>query len=422
MIATAAPTPRIRATLPPLHPGQREVTRSLARFRVLACGRRWGKTRLGAALCLKTAADGGRAWWVAPSYPMSVVGWRLIHRLALQIPGAEILKGDRRVTLPGGGEIQVRSADNPDSLRGEGLDLAVLDECAFMHEDAWQEALRPALSDRRGRALFISTPKGRNFFWRLWQRCADATQDEWRGWQLPTADNPYIAPSEIEAARLGLPERVFAQEYLAQFLDDAGGVFRRVVEAATATAQDGAIGGHEYAFGVDWGRTSDFTCVIVLDVTHSEVVAIDRFNQIDYATQLGRLTALYERFQPRVIVAEANSMGQPLIEQLQRAGMPVVAFTTSNASKQIAVDALALAFERGALRILPDPVLVAELQAYEAERMSSGLLRYSAPAGMHDDTVMALMLAWNNPTPATVEVSSYVQRNFSTAQQQRSQR
>lgn len=219
-----------------------------------------------------------------------------------------------------------------------------------------------------------------------------------------------------------MPERVFEQEILGVFHSDLGGVFRRVMDAATATAQDGAIGGHEYAFGVDWGRTSDFTCVIVLDVTHSEVVAIDRFNQIDYATQLGRLTALYERFQPRVIVAEANSMGQPLIEQLQRAGMPVVAFTTSNASKQIAVDALALAFERGALRILPDPVLVAELQAYEAERMSSGLLRYSAPAGMHDDTVMALMLAWNNPTPATVEVSSYVQRNFSTAQQQRSQR
>jgi hypothetical protein len=187
----------------------------------------------------------------------------------------------------------------------------------------------------------------------LWQRCIDDHDHEWHGWQLPTAANPYIAPSEIEAARLGLPERIFAQEFLAQFLDDAGGVFRRVMDAATATAQGGAIGGHEYAFGVDWGRTNDYTAMAVLDVTHSEIVALDRFNQIDYSLQLARLTALYERFRPRAIVAEANSMGQPLIEQLQAAGLPVVPFTTTAASKQIAVDALALAFERGSYAYHP---------------------------------------------------------------------
>ena len=328
-------------------------------------------------------------------------------------------QSERLVSFPNGGEIQVRSADNPDSLRGEGLDFVVFDECAFIHEDAWQEAVRPALSDRLGRALFISTPKGRNWFWRLWQRCIDDHDHEWHGWQLPTAANPYIAPAEIEAARLGLPERIFAQEFLAQFLDDAGGVFRRVMDAATATAQGGAIGGHEYTFGVDWGRTGDFTAVAVLDVTHSEIVALDRFNQIDYSLQLARLTALYERFRPRAIVAEANSMGQPLIEQLQAAGLPVVPFTTTAASKQIAVDALSLAFERGALRIIPDPTLIAELQAYEAERLPSGMLRYGAPSGIHDDTVMAVMLAWHNPTPATVGVTRYAQSSFSTPQRPR---
>jgi phage terminase large subunit-like protein len=417
MLATAATATRLK--LPSFHPRQAEIAMHPARFRVAAAGRRFGKTRLGAALCVKTAADGGRAWWVAPTYPVAMVGWRLIRRLALQVPGAEVRQSERLVSFPNGGEIQVRSADNPDSLRGEGLDFVVFDECAFIHEDAWQEAVRPALADRRGRALFISTPKGRNWFWRLWQRCIDDHDHEWHGWQLPTAANPYIAPSEIEAARLGLPERIFSQEFLAQFLDDAGGVFRRVMEAATATAQGGAIGGHEYAFGVDWGRTGDFTAVAVLDVTHSEIVALDRFNQIDYSLQLARLTALYERFRPRAIVAEANSMGQPLIEQLQAAGLPVVPFTTTAASKQIAVDALALAFERGALRIIPDPTLIAELQAYEAERLPSGMLRYGAPSGMHDDTVMALMLAWHNPAPATAGVTSYAQRSFSTPQRPR---
>ena len=416
MIATAH-RPLIK--LPPLHPRQREIALDDARFKVAAAGRRFGKTRLGAALCMMTAGAGGRAWWVAPTYPVAQVGWRLIRRMALQIPGAEVRQAERIATLPNGGEIQVRSADNPDSLRGEGLDFVVMDECAFIHEDAWQEALRPALADRKGRALFISTPKGRNWFWRLWQRCIDDHDHEWHGWQLPTAANPYIDPTEIEAARLGLPERIFAQEFLAQFLDDAGGVFRRVMDAATATPQDGMIGGHEYTFGVDWGRSNDFTAIAVLDVTTAELVALDRFNQIDYSLQLTRLTALYERFRPRAIVAEANSMGQPLIEQLQAAGLPVVPFTTTAASKQIAVDALALAFERGSIRIIPDPVLIAELQAYEAERLPSGMLRYGAPAGMHDDTVMALMLAWHNPTPATAGVTSYVQRSFSTAQRPR---
>lgn len=97
----------------------------------------------------------------------------------------------------------------------------------------------------------------------------------------------------------------------------------------------------------------------------------------------------------------------------------VIGYKFTNATKANLIDALALAFERGALRILPDPVLIGELQAYEAERMPSGMMRYGAPDGMHDDTVMALALAWYNPAPATVEVSSYAQRNFSPARQRR---
>ena len=91
----------------------------------------------------------------------------------------------------------------------------------------------------------------------------------------------------------------------------------------------------------------------------------------------------------------------------------VIGFKLTNASKSNLVNGLALAFERGAIRILPDPVLIAELQAYEAERLPSGMMRYGAPSGMHDDTVMALMMAWYKPVPATVEVTSYAQRNFS---------
>jgi len=374
------------------HAGQSEVHRDTARFKVLAAGRRWGKTRLGVSECLDTAAQGGRAWWVAPSYKMSEVGWRPLRQIGARI-GADVRRMDRQILLPNGGEVTVRSADNPDTLRGEGLDFVVVDECAFVAESAWTEALRPALSDRLGRAMFISTPKGRNWFWRMWQRGQDTGDDEWASWQFPTAGNPYIVASEIEAARRSLPERIFAQEYLALFLEDAGAVFRRVMDAATLAEQPPQAA-HQYIMGVDWGKSNDFTVLAVGDATTMQMVAMDRFNQIDYSVQRGRLQALAERYHVESIIAESNSMGEPIIEQLQRDGLPVRGFQTTNATKAAAIEALALAFERGELAILNDPILVGELQAYEMDRLPSGMVRYSAPEGMHDDTVMALALMW----------------------------
>ena len=404
-------TATIKVTLPKLHEGQRQVWNDPARFQVIAAGRRWGKSRLASLRCITVALDGGRAWWVFPSYPMASVGWRMLKRLAVQLPHAKVREVERMIEL-GRGSVQIRSADNPDSLRGESLDYLVMDECAFMAEAAWTEALRPTLSDRQGKALFISTPKGRNWFWRVWATADGAT---WRAWQFPTVSNPHMQASEVEAARQQLPERIFQQEYLAEFIEDGAGVFRRVTDAATATPIDVAEPEHDYVIGVDWGKSNDFTAFAVLDMgwvnpysnsaysgaprtvpipVIPSLVKLERFNQIDYALQTNRLKALCERFHPSAIIAERNSMGEPLIEQLLRDGLPVQPFTTTNASKTQAIEALALAFERGDVRILPDPVLIGELQAYEMERLPSGLLRYGAPDGMHDDTVMALALAW----------------------------
>jgi hypothetical protein len=134
---------------------------------------------------------------------------------------------------------------------------------------------------------------------------------------------------------------------------------------------------------------------MVLDVTARTVVAMDRSNRVDYAVQCDRLQVLYEQWQPIQIIAEQNSIGQPVIEQLTREGLPIQPFTTTNASKAQAIEALALAFERGDIRILNDAVLLSELVAYQAERLPSGLTRYGAPSGQHDDTVMALAMAWS---------------------------
>jgi len=211
-------------TLPALHKYQREVAEHPARFRVLSCGRRWGKTRLCAALAVKTMLEGGAVMWVAPSYKIAEVGWRSIQYLTQQIPGARVV--DMRAEVASGW-IQVRSADSEGGLRGEGLDLLIIDECAHIRNftPIWEQELRPALSDRKGGALFISTPKGDNHFHEFFRN--GETDPDWHSWQLPTTSNPFIDPAEIEAARKQIPELVFRQEYLAEFVQMAGALFRR---------------------------------------------------------------------------------------------------------------------------------------------------------------------------------------------------
>ena len=204
---------------------QAEVMTDPSRFKVLACGRRAGKTVLGTVQCLQTAGTGGRAWWVAPTYPVAAIGWRAIKEMALRLPGTEKQEANRRVVLSSGGEVQVKSADNPDSLRGEGLDLVVVDEAAFVKEEAWTGALRPALSDRQGRALFISTPRGRNYFYHLWTDAQD--KPDWSAFRFPTSANPHITPEEIQAAKDLLPALIFAQEYEALFTEQFGAMFKR---------------------------------------------------------------------------------------------------------------------------------------------------------------------------------------------------
>ena len=382
------------------HPGQLEVHNSQARFKVLSAGRRWGKTRLGVNECLDAAAQGGRAWWVSPSYKTSEVGWRPLRQIARKIPNAEIRLVDRMVTLPNGGFVAVRSADNPDSLRGEGLDFVVMDECAFMQKEAWTEAIRPSLSDRQGKALFISTPKGRNWFWEAYMRGVNG-EEGWQSWTFPTANNPFIAASEIEASKRDLPEMIFRQEYLAEFIDDSGGVFRRVQEAAILEPREPEPG-KQYVAGVDVAASVDFTVVTVLDAETKEMVYLDRFNRVDYPVLIDRLEAVYKRYHLTSMVVESNSIGRPVIDELVARGLNIVPFTTTSATKQAIIQNLQAAFENGQILVLNNQILVGELLSFESKRNASGGFSYSAPDGMHDDCVLSLAIAWHGATSAGV--------------------
>jgi hypothetical protein len=376
------------------HDAQKEIHQSKARFRVVDAGRRFGKTRLGVWECLEVALGGGRAWWVAPSYPIAQVGWRPLRRIGARIPGSDVRLSEMSVQFPNGGEVRVRSADNPQSLRGEGLNYVVMDEAAFMKPEVWTEALRPSLSDTLGRALFISTPRGRNWFWEQYQKGVRGEAD-YQQFYYPTSANPHIPAGEIEAAQHELPEIIFRQEYLAEFIDDAGSVFRRVQEAACLAPLGDPIEGRSYIAGVDVAASIDFTVVTILDVATHEMVFMDRFNRVDYTVLIDRLDAIYKRWNLTAMKIENNSIGQSPIDFMVQRGLSIIPFQTTNTTKQVVIQNLQSAFEHGDIKILNDPILLGELLSFESKRNASGSFSYAAPEGMHDDTVVSLALAWD---------------------------
>ncbi len=386
----------VTVTLPRPHVGQLVMLREARRYNVAACGRRFGKSTLAIELLCKPALEGLPVAYMSPTYKLLIEIWRQFENILSPIIQRSNAT-ERRIDLITGGVIECWSMDNPDAGRSRRYARVVIDEAGLVADlgERWQAAIRPTLADLRGDAWLMGTPKGRNFFHECYQRGLDDLQPDWMAWQKPTSANPHIHPDEIEAMRMELTERRFAQEILAQFLDDAGGVFRGVMACATATPQDAPTDGHRYVIGCDWGKSNDFTVFMVLDTSAKQVVALDRSNQVDYTVQRGRLQSMCERWKPDAVIAESNSMGEPIIEALSRSGLPVRPFNTTNATKAVIIEALALAFERRDITILNHPVLTSELQAYEASKLPSGLTRYSAPESMHDDCVMSLALAWS---------------------------
>lgn len=154
--------------------------------------------------------------------------------------------------------------------------------------------------------------------------------------------------------------------------------------------------GRAYIIGVDLARVEDFTVITVIDAKERKVVAIDRFNQIEYLFQLERLVRISNQFKHAPILIESNNTGIAFIEMAQRRGLSVRAFQTTNASKAEIIEKLAVAFEQQTISIPNYEPLISELMAFDQERLSSGAIRYSAPAGQHDDCVMSLAIAFSD--------------------------
>jgi hypothetical protein len=397
-----------RIRLPYPHPGQIAVRSQAKRFNWLSAGRRWRKTTLGMAVIVEAAAvKGGMYFWGAPTFSQVRICWNETRAACGSYGGFS--QSRMEAVFPNGGHIVYRSLDDPDNARGFTVDGVVLDEVGDIKAAAWYEVLRPTLIDTDGWLWAIGTPRGRNWFWKEHRQALD--REDSACWQVPTLgceitlaglvrkphryENPDIPWTEIENLYNTLPVDIFRQEILAEFIEGEGAVFRNIMAClgAPMDAKPKDHEGHRIIAGVDWGKQQDFTSISVGCADCKVEVDRDRFNQIDYAFQRKRLKVMHDRWNCAYILVELNAMGEPIFEELQREGLPVVGFTTSATTKPPLIENLALALEREEWQFQDDPVWTAELEAYERKvSVTTGRSTYSAPEGEHDDTVMARAL------------------------------
>lgn len=272
-----------RIILPSLFPAQKSIASHQARFKSVACGRRFGKGVLGILLCFLGALTcfsipprAGFCWWVCPSYQSASFssGWRIAQRIAEQIPGCEVHQQAKSITFANGGWVQFKSAEEPDGLRGEGIDFCIVDEAAHVKKlkDIWELCLRPTLSDRKGKAMFISTPRGFNYFNDLYKR--SETDQEWASFHFTSKDRPSFDPLEYDAAKAELPGLVFRQEYDAEFVQLAGSLFKREYLEVIDAAPRCSVMYRVWDLAFTTKTTSDFTAGVLMGLADNGDVII----------------------------------------------------------------------------------------------------------------------------------------------------
>lgn len=379
-------TVQIRMQRP--HQGQKQVLDNLRRFNVVACGRRFGKTALGVIVVVQALLEGKRVAWMGPYTKTVEEAWNMIY------PILEGLKTRSRInellTLQNGGSLEMWSLDKPATMRGRKYHLVIIDEASFIPdlENKWNFIIRPLLTDYRGQAIFLSTPDGYNMFYTLWMRHHNGEQN-WMSWRLPTSANPFISKEELEEIRESVPELPWRQEYEAEFLAESGAVFT-ISDYNIITEPVMPI---RCVAGIDFGKKMDYTVVTVMDADRPHLIDMLRI-QGEYIHQIPRVEEFIKRNNVVCVYGEQNSMGDVLIEMLERRGVAVNPFHTNVDSKARLVTQFAVGLERGEVKIINNQVLMSEIAGYKQDRLPSGKYSYHAPRGRHDDAVVSAMLCY----------------------------
>ena len=392
---------------------------------------------------LRAAFDAGTAWTEGLD---CAVRQRPALQITLHPRGADPPAPDGKKAQADGpalSQILFRTAGRDGrGLRGLWAHRIVCDEAGYIPDPVLDEVLLPMLADVGGELILASSPAGRrSAYFRCFARgstgCpegeasphakgphakgphADRHGVTYESFQCPSTDNTHLDKAWLAALREDLGESRYAQEVAAQFVDDYGAVFRAddidgcLAEDAAVSLVEGdlvsaPVAGHAYAVGIDWGRKRDFTVVSVLDATGApaRLVGLWRMQGMGYTAQAARVGALVSLFRPRRVLADGNSIGDAVADQLQQEiadrcrddgdRVPQVErFLFGAESKTRLVDHLTLGLSARALTYPYHRVLLRELRGFEyGGATAGGRHRMAAKGGGHDDTVMALALAW----------------------------
>lgn len=382
---------------PQLHPGQSAVIDLIEQGKkyIVVCGsRQTGKSFLSQSIMLHWCLNnpGVTVLCAAPTYSQVK---RPLEEISDGLQGANVIKSVNRsefeIKFKNGSKILFRSVERPDNLRGLTCDYAVLDEFAYMQDDVWLKVIKPILLVKGKQVLFISTPRGKNLFYDLFQLGLNPENDSYASVKMTYDENPFVDTAEIEEAKLTLPDHIFKAEYLAEFTDSGQTVFQNLEECSVNVWPRAE--GKRYA-GLDLGRANDYTVLTIMDAK-GRVLEIYRDNQKDWSYMINNIVQIVQRHDATLLV-EVNGLGDVVYESLKKQWSKTQPFVTSSRSKQDIIENLALDFNTKSVTI-PSKDLFAPL-TFELEIFTytyspkSRSIVYSAPNGQHDDTVMSLAI------------------------------
>ena len=364
--------------LPEAHINQTKILESTARFRVVMCGRRFGKSELSQVEIISNALQGMKVAYITPTYKLAKT---FFEKLTQCVP-FENNKSDLTIHFPNGGTVEFFTGERLDNLRGRKFHLVVIDEASFISDlqDGWLNSIRPTLTDYQGRALFLSTPRGKNYFYSLYMK---GGQRDWESFKFTTYDNPYILTSEINDAKAQLPNSVFEQEYMANPMENAANPFgaEHITKCTCSLSLNEPM-----FFGIDLAKSFDWTVIIGLD-SEGKVCHFERF-QKDWLQTKETIKQIRKH---KHIFIDSTGVGDAIVEDLQKYFNDMTGFKYTSTSKQQLMESLASSIHKKEIGF-PEGAIKDELEIFEYLFTSTGV-RYSAPAGFHDDCVNALALA-----------------------------
>jgi len=374
------------------HPSQKEVIEDGGKKKVLACGRRWGKTTLCAYEAAKTLlAPNAIVWVVAPSYELTKRVYDEAAKFLAKIfppQEGEFVARTRptpNITTNWGSKLECKSTDNPISLLGGEVDLMIVDEAAVMDDRIYRQYVLPVTHDRDADIFLISTPRGKNWFFYEWQNNG--------GYQFKSWDRPSFPAEEKDRIFNENPKEIVKQEYEGKFVDAASSVFSSDhTQNCMKEFEHSVKSENHYTIGIDLAMHHDYFADAVYCHETQSIVHVEK-KTLDWTGQKERIRELHARYNWGKVIVDTTGVGSPIYNELFNEGLFVEDYHFTNITKRRIIDKLKSRIEQEQVTIQESQDLYDEMTSFTVTITDAGNASYAAPKGLHDDMVDAVALA-----------------------------